>query len=96
MELERPDQKIIAPGLCIFGDNAFVETDWMSVPIPGKGLTREEDAYNFYFSQLRITVERAFGILVHRFPILRAPVGISIIKYRDNAITNHCSDIIYI
>ena len=67
MKLAQPGQDIIAPGLTIFGDNAFVETQYMSTPIPGKKLSRYDDAYNFYFSQLRITVERAFGILVHHW-----------------------------
>lgn len=74
------NQTIIAPGLTIIGDNAFVESNHMAVPIPGKHVTAEEDAYNFYLSQLRITVERAFGILVHRFAILRAPLSMSIKK----------------
>jgi hypothetical protein len=33
-----------------------------------------EDAYNFYLSQLRITIEQAFGVLVHWWAILRAPL----------------------
>jgi hypothetical protein len=81
MKLTEPDQDIIAPGLTIFGDNAFVETQYMSTPIPGKKLSRYDNAYNFYFSQLlRITVERAFGILVHRFGILCGPILLSIKK----------------
>jgi hypothetical protein len=78
--LEESNQNIIAPGFCLFGDNAFVENQYMSVPIPGKVITSEEDAYNFYLSQLRITIERAFGILVHRFGILRGPLALSIKK----------------
>ena len=42
----------------------------MSVPL--KGIVSEyDDAYNFYVSQLRITIERAFGVLVHMWAILR-------------------------
>ena len=33
-----------------------------------------EDGYNVYLSQLRITIKRAFGVLVHRWAILRAPL----------------------
>jgi hypothetical protein len=80
MKLAEPGQDIIVPGLTIFGDNAFVETQYMSTSIPGKKLSLYGDAYNFYFSQLRITVERAFGILVHRFGILRGPILLSIKK----------------
>ena len=38
------------------------------------------EAYNFYHSQLRITIERAFGVLVHRWAILRAPLTIPLPK----------------
>ena len=45
----------------------------MSVPL--KGIVGQyDDAYNFYCSQLRITIERAFGVLVHRWEILRRPL----------------------
>jgi len=79
-KLRDPNQQIMAPGHTIVGDNAFVETNYMAIPIPGKNVTSEEDAYNFYLSQLRITIERAFGIMVHRFGILRAPLSMSIKK----------------
>ena len=52
----------------------------MSTPIPGTQISVIEDFLNFYLSQLRITVERAFGILVHRWGILRRPLLISILK----------------
>ena len=35
---------------------------------------------NFYQSQLRITIERAFGVLVHRWSILRGPLNIPLFK----------------
>jgi hypothetical protein len=79
-KLRDPEQQIMAPMHTIVGDNAFVETHYMAIPIPGHTLSQEEDAYNFYLSQLRITIERAFGILVHRFGILRAPLSMSIKK----------------
>jgi hypothetical protein len=63
-KLRQPNQQIIAPGNTIVSDNAFVETGYMAIPIPGTSITNAEDAYNFYLSQLRITIERAFGILV--------------------------------
>ena len=48
---------------------------------PLKGIrSGYEDRYNFYLSQLRITIERAFGVLVHRWAILRAPLTIPIMK----------------
>lgn len=59
----------LAEGLCLFGDNAYVNTKYMATPF--KGARGTEDDYNFYHSQLRITVECAFGMLVHRWGILR-------------------------
>ncbi|KAL7482050.1 hypothetical protein ACHAW6_007737 [Cyclotella cf. meneghiniana] len=43
-------------------------------------ITADEDAYNFYHSQVRITIERAFGIFVHRLGILRRPLSVSMLK----------------
>ena len=79
-ELESDDSDLVLPGHSIVGDNAFVENNSMSTPIPGINISKEEDAYNFYLSQLRITIERAFGILVHRWGILRRPFSSSILK----------------
>ena len=45
----------------------------MSVPFKGI-VNKYDDAYNFYVSQLRITIERAFGVLLHRWAILRRPL----------------------
>ncbi|KAL7488304.1 LOW QUALITY PROTEIN: hypothetical protein ACHAW6_013884 [Cyclotella cf. meneghiniana] len=75
MQLEQPTQTVITPGYTIFGDNAFVESNYMSIPIPEH---KNKDSYNFYFYQLCITMKQAFGILVHQFGILRAPLSISI------------------
>ena len=52
----------------------------MATPIPGLHISDVEDAYNFYLSQIRITIERAFGILVHRWAILRRSMSMSILK----------------
>lgn len=72
---------LLAPSLCIFGDNAYINTRFMATPYTGvSGGTK--DAYNFYHSQLRINIECAFGRLVHRWAILRSaiPMNISIGK----------------
>ena len=45
----------------------------MSVPLKGQQINYN-DAYKFYLSQLSITIERAFGALVHRWSILRGPL----------------------
>lgn len=77
--LEKED--FLAPGLCLFGDNAYVNTSYMATPYPAVH-GGEKDWYNFYHSQLRIRVECCFGILSQRWGLLRAaiPKGISLSK----------------
>ncbi|EJK74099.1 hypothetical protein THAOC_04245 [Thalassiosira oceanica] len=58
---------------CLFGDNAYVQSPYMVVPWRKVG-AGAKDAYNFYQSQLRINIECAFGMLVHRWGMLRKPV----------------------
>jgi hypothetical protein len=73
-------RNIIRSGMTLIGDNAFVNKMYMAVPFPGTGLDVWRDAYNFYLSQLRITIERAFGILIHRWGILRKPLSCPVSK----------------
>ena len=56
------------------GDNAYVNSEHLIVPLPGRALSEEDDAFNFYFSQLRIRIECAFGLLVARWGILWRPL----------------------
>ncbi|KAL7483493.1 hypothetical protein ACHAW6_009140 [Cyclotella cf. meneghiniana] len=64
MQLKQPNQTVVMPGYTIFGDNSFVKSTYMSISIPGKSISPNKDAYSFYFSQLHITTEQAFGIHV--------------------------------
>jgi hypothetical protein len=84
---KRLETGVLAPGLFLFGDNAYMNTSFMATPftragtgLPGTNNTRDD--YNFYFSQLRIRIEWAFGMLVHRWSMLRNifPSGISIAR----------------
>ena len=79
--LEQPG--FLAEGLCLFGDNAYVNRPCMATPFPNvSGFTKQKDAYNFYHSQVRIRIECAFGILCQRFGFLRqkAPKNYSVKK----------------
>jgi hypothetical protein len=70
---------VLRAGMTLVGDNAFVKRLFMAIPLRGiRG--GYEDAYNFYHSQLRITIERSFGVFVHRWAILRAPLTIPLLK----------------
>jgi len=78
MELERDVGMLIDRGTLV-GDCTYVKKLYMATPLKGY-LGGYEDAYNFYISQLRITIERAFGVLVHQWAILRAPLVIPLRK----------------
>ena len=45
-------------------------SDELLTPYPGKLLPGDQDAFNFYLSQLRVNIEQAFGILVGQWGIL--------------------------
>ena len=71
--------KTIIDGFVIVGDCAYVKKMFMATPLRGMQ-GGSADAYNFYLSQLRITIERAFGVFVHRWAILRASLLCPIAK----------------
>jgi hypothetical protein len=51
----RLEEGLLADGLCIFGDNAYLNTQYMATPYPniaGKDQDRSRDNYNFYHSQV--------------------------------------------
>jgi hypothetical protein len=72
---------LLAPELCLFGDNAYINSQFMATPYTGVG-GGSKDAYNFFHSQLRIRVECAFGLFTERWSILRRamPRNISLQK----------------
>jgi DDE superfamily endonuclease len=60
----------LAPGLCIFGDSAYVNNRYCITPFKNvKSGVR--DSFNFYQSQIRINIECAFGMFVARWGLLR-------------------------
>jgi hypothetical protein len=73
------ERAVIRKGFTLVGDNAYVQSAYMSVPFKGY-VNDVQDSYNFYQSQLRITIERSFGVLVHRWAILRGPLVVPVEK----------------
>jgi hypothetical protein len=67
----------LRPGLCMFGDNAYINTSYMCTPWRNVS-SGPKDAFNFFHSQLRINIECAFGELVHRWSIQRKPMPMNI------------------
>jgi DDE superfamily endonuclease len=68
------EENFMKPGLCIFGDNAYVNSSYMATPYKSVK-DGSKDAYNFFHSNCRITIECAFGMLVHRWGILCKPMS---------------------
>ena len=58
-----------------------------------------KDAFNFYHSQLRIRIECAFGMLTHRWAILRSAIPMNVTVHKTVALVlalarlrNYCID----
>jgi hypothetical protein len=83
-QLEQPG--FMAPGLAIYGDNAYVNCRYMVTPFKAANSGYRDD-YNYYQSQLRISIECAFGMLVHRWAILRKPMPIGLSLSKVTAMT---------
>eukprot|EP00808_Paulinella_micropora_P009898 g40805.t1 len=60
----------------IVADNGYpiILSDHVLTPYKGRTLTTERDTFNFYLSQKRQTIERAFGVLIGRWEILWKPL----------------------
>ena len=56
----------LAEGLCLFGDNAYLNAPYMATLFTG-AMAGSVDTYNFYHSQLRLRVECASGILTEQW-----------------------------
>jgi len=60
------------------GDCAYPLSPFCVTPFIGTSLSVADDAFNFYHSQLRITIERAFGIFVGVFGTFHTPLTCSV------------------
>ena len=58
----------LAPGWLLAGDAAYELTEHLLTPYTGsQQLDPGKDAFSFYLSQVRITIEMAFGQLTNIF-----------------------------
>lgn len=65
----------LPPGYYVLGDNAYMCSDHMLVPFPGRLTPGEmQDTFNFYLSQLRVRVENCFARLVGTWGIFWKPL----------------------
>ena len=74
-KLER--EGFLRPGYCLFGDNAYVNAPYMCTPWRNVS-SGPKDGMNFFHSSLRICIECSFGILVHRWGIMRKPMPVNL------------------
>jgi DDE superfamily endonuclease len=74
---KRLEEGLLAEGLCLFGDNAYLNTSYMATPYTNQH-SGARDNYNFYHSQLRIKIECAFGMFTERWAILRSAIPMNI------------------
>jgi hypothetical protein len=57
----------------LLGDNAYGLSEEILIPFSGsQKKVAENDAYNYYLSQLRIRIEQAFGLLTTKWRIFRS------------------------
>lgn len=56
------------------GDLAYPLLPTLMTPFAGSQLPQDKDSFNFYLSQIRITIERVFGMIVKRWGILWKPL----------------------
>ena len=78
---DRCEAGLMKNGKILFGDNAYLNTQYMATPytnVSGNEELVTKDDYNFFHSQLRIRVECCFGMLVQRWGILRMALHYSI------------------
>ena len=61
---QKLENGILAPGLCLFGNNAYLNTPYMATPYAAV-LGGTKDAYNFYLLQLRIRIECTFRMFTN-------------------------------
>jgi hypothetical protein len=68
------------PPYFVAGDSAYPDEDFMLTPSSAGSTLKAHDVYNCFLSQLRITIERSFGILNTVFAILQKPLKYDVAK----------------
>ena len=88
---ERCENGLMKNVKVLFGDNAYLNTDYMATPytnVSGNPEYATKDNYNIHHSQLRIRVECCFGMLVQRWGRLRMALHHSLTISRIVALVN--------
>ena len=73
--------RLISEGYCFVGDEAYVASELVAVPWPGRTMDDPwKDGNNFYQSSARIHIEQAFCQLVWRMGIFWRPLKVPVHK----------------
>lgn len=73
-------------GFFLIGDSAYTSASWMVVPFSAAVPDTIEDAFNYYQSRTRISIECCFGELTQRWGILWRPMRLQL--HRSVAVVN--------
>eukprot|EP00980_Cylindrotheca_fusiformis_P006282 scaffold1344_cov102-Cylindrotheca_fusiformis.AAC.1 len=80
------DGGAIRDGFVLFGDNAYINTPYLVAPFKNVKSGSKDD-FNYYHSSLRINIECAFGMLVHRWSCLQKPMPINFSTKKISSLT---------
>jgi len=95
------DNNELCKDFYLFGDDAFKAAEQILTPYPpdkNGELTVKQDAFNFWQSNSRITIECAFGMMVNKWAVLQQPLRGKFSRHKDtiqacmilhNLCTNH-------
>lgn len=70
----------LPPLMWIAADAAYICSNRVLTPWPGKSLSTAKDCFNYWLSSARIHIEQAFGVLVGRWGILWKTLRVSLGK----------------
>jgi DDE superfamily endonuclease len=68
-------------GYWVAADDAYICGERIIAPWPGRNMSKEKDALNYWKSSARILIEQAFGMPVARWGVLWRPLRVPIGKY---------------
>jgi len=69
--------EVIPRGFYVVADAAYTLTTTLLIPFSGGDKKRKDnDAFNFHLSQLRIKIEQSFGLMVNKWRVFKKPVEI--------------------
>ncbi len=75
---QKLERGLLAPGLCLFGDNAYLNMPFMATPPYPVVSGGTRDSYNFYHSQLRICIDMHIWDMTKRWSMLQSAMPMKV------------------